>query len=469
MAYPKEIRDVIHGFVLRNEVEESIIDTKVFQRLRGVKQLAMANLVYPGALHTRFDHSIGVMHIAGRMAEQLGLNPEETRRIRLATLLHDVGHGPFSHVSEELLDKYYDKSKFKPKEKEEIHEVITCKIIESNNEIEKNLSNNDKEMVVDLISKDQHESIKKHIVTGPIDADKQDYLLRDSYYCGVKYGIYDIERLLSTMIPMESAQDRIISIKEGGIYAVEQFVLSKYHMSTQVYRHKIRLVTDAMIVRGLELGIEIDKLPFLIDLYKYDGSDEFIKNYLLWDDSRITNEILFNSKNDGYSKIFFLRLKERNLFKSVFHSALNKFNAIVKDGLSEIKEQPELKSRIQKKIAKHLSSTFKIPIDENLILIIVWDIKSVRAEKSKDNIGNMIVKFDSGETKRFDDCSTLFRSINAQERDQFIDIFAPVNFTTELIKRQVRAKLNQELFDIISEETKSFFDNESKEVSDESK
>jgi hypothetical protein len=175
MADPKEIRDVIHGFILRSETEESLIDSRVFQRLRGIKQLALANLVYPGALHTRFDHSIGVMHIAGRMARQLKLSDEDRRIIRMATLLHDIGHGPFSHVSEELLDKYYEKEKFKPDEKEEIHEAITCKILEQNKEIDRYISDKEKEMVIDLISGDQHESIIKNIVTGPIDADKQDY------------------------------------------------------------------------------------------------------------------------------------------------------------------------------------------------------------------------------------------------------------------------------------------------------
>jgi hypothetical protein len=280
-------------------------------------------------------------------------------------------------------------------------------------------------------------------------------LLRDSYYCGVKYGVYDNERLLGTLIDFDQAHDKIIAIKEGGIYAIEQFILSKYHMSTQVYRHKIRLVTDAMIVRGLELGIEEDKLNFLRELYMFDGSEDYVKNYLDWDDSRVINEILYNSKN-GYSREIFLRLRERKLFKSVFHKRLNEFDAIVKDSLSEIKQNPELKSKVERSVAEHLSKVFKNKIDEKFVLVVVLNIKSVRAEKSKDNIGNMLVQYDSGETKIFDECSTLFRSINAQERDQFIDIFAPVSFDTELLKKQFRAKLNQEVFEIISDETKNF-------------
>ena len=109
---PHEMRDPIHGFIKLSEQEKDLIDTEVFQRLRRIRQLAMTFLVYPGAVHTRFDHSIGVMHIAGRICQRLQeLNPtkvsnEDVDRVRLAALLHDVGHGPFSHVSEHLLKKY---------------------------------------------------------------------------------------------------------------------------------------------------------------------------------------------------------------------------------------------------------------------------------------------------------------------------------------------------------------------------
>lgn len=153
----------------------------MFQRLRNIKQLALANLVYPGALHTRFDHSIGVMHIGGRMAEQLGLNKEDKEIVRLACLLHDIGHGPFSHVSEEVLEKCSPIPE--SSEREEIHEKITCNIIKFSKELD--LLDKQREQIIDLVQTNKHENIKKGIITGPIDADKQDYLLRDSYYCGV--------------------------------------------------------------------------------------------------------------------------------------------------------------------------------------------------------------------------------------------------------------------------------------------
>ncbi len=127
-----EIRDPIHGFIHREDHEREIIDTPLFQRLRKIKQLAMATLVYPGAIHTRFDHSLGAMHVAGRMAEKLLVSDSERRLVRLAALLHDVGHGPFSHVSETVLGRFARRDKLQLKAGQQIHELLTAQIISTN-------------------------------------------------------------------------------------------------------------------------------------------------------------------------------------------------------------------------------------------------------------------------------------------------------------------------------------------------
>jgi len=105
-----EVRDPIHGLIDYSDTEEKIINSQMFQRLRGIKQLALASFVYPGAHHTRFEHSLGAMHLAGKVGESLNLSNEQTKILRLAGLLHDIGHGPFSHVSEQIIEKYVDKS-----------------------------------------------------------------------------------------------------------------------------------------------------------------------------------------------------------------------------------------------------------------------------------------------------------------------------------------------------------------------
>ena len=202
---PHEMRDPIHGFIKLSETEKRLINSQVFQRLRRIRQLAMTFLVYPGAVHTRFDHSIGVMHVAGRICARLReLNPERVSnedidQVRLAALLHDVGHGPFSHVSEHLLDEFtYDKTdKDKPREK--IHEKITVDIIQTDPEISTILRDEgldeERDFVIEMIEgKEKRWDWRRDIVSSELDADKMDYLLRDSYFAGVKYGLYDLEK-----------------------------------------------------------------------------------------------------------------------------------------------------------------------------------------------------------------------------------------------------------------------------------
>ncbi len=131
MSEERRIRDPIHGFVELSGKEIDVVDTPVFQRLRRLRQLALAYLVYPGALHTRFEHSLGVCQIARLIAEALKLNADDRTLLRLAALLHDLGHGPFSHVSEDALQIYADQDKIGPlgRNTEKIHEVITGKLV----------------------------------------------------------------------------------------------------------------------------------------------------------------------------------------------------------------------------------------------------------------------------------------------------------------------------------------------------
>ena len=243
-----EIRDPIHGFIYREPDERDVMDTRVFQRLRRLKQLALATLVYPGATHTRFEHSLGAFHLAGKIAAALDVQESEGRLVRLAALLHDIGHGPFSHVTEPILRKHSDKSKLGSEVKEsKIHELISWQIIASNDELSELISDRQREQIVGLLKGSWNHSYLQEIVSGPIDADKQDYLLRDSLFSGVKYGIYDQERLSNTLRVHSDNDDLMLAISIDGIHALEQFVLAKYYMTTQVYRHKIRLITDQMI------------------------------------------------------------------------------------------------------------------------------------------------------------------------------------------------------------------------------
>ena len=225
---PHEMRDPIHGFIKLSKKERKLIDTKVFQRLRRIRQLAMTFLVYPGATHTRFDHSIGVMHIAGRICTKLReLHPEricneDVDRVRLAALLHDVGHGPFSHVSEHLLKKYAANTSNKEQMREKIHEKITVDIIQTDPEINGILTPDERDCVVEIIEGKRNFLDWHHnVISSELDADKMDYLLRDSHFAGVKYGQYDLEKLIESC-RIANQKETPLAISNNGIYALEQ-------------------------------------------------------------------------------------------------------------------------------------------------------------------------------------------------------------------------------------------------------
>ena len=294
------IRDPIHNFVLLPENFEPLLNCRVIQRLRRIRQLAMANLVYPGALHTRFDHTLGVTHVAGQMAQHLRIEGEDLRLVQLAALFHDVGHGPFSHVSEASLGRFADHGTLKPEQKgETIHELVTASIIERNEELRGILGSYPVENIVTLLGKGMDRRILKQVVSGPLDADKQDYLLRDSKFCGVQYGMFDLHQMQRSLVSVGDDHEEELMIAHDGVHAVEQYVLAKYYMTANVYRHRVRLIADTMIGRTIKLGIELDRLEQMDRLYRFNNTDEFVKNYLEWDDHRFLETFVHSTNHRG--------------------------------------------------------------------------------------------------------------------------------------------------------------------------
>ena len=148
-----------------------MVNSPALQRLRGIRQLAFACLAYPGALHTRFDHTLGVTHVAGMMADELNLTPDERQLVQLAGLLHDIGHGPFSHVSEVSLSRFADGSKLKADQKHhKIHELVTAQIIRTDSTL--GLPTSDREAVIQLLGSGYGRPVLRQVLSGPLDADK---------------------------------------------------------------------------------------------------------------------------------------------------------------------------------------------------------------------------------------------------------------------------------------------------------
>jgi hypothetical protein len=237
-------RDPIHGFIHADPLEKALIDSRPLQRLRSIRQLGFTHLVFPGAEHSRFGHVLGAMELAGRVYDAVAtrsegvLDPDRrslTRRlVRAAALLHDIGHAPFSHSAEELFEGGID------------HEQMTGLLL-GIAEIEKIFDRwgegLEPQAVIGLHAKptDTTGRLLSQIVSGELDVDKMDYLVRDSLYCGVQYGSYDLPRLLDTMLPLRDPEtgDWGLGVFEGGVHALEALVMARYYMFTQVYFNPI--------------------------------------------------------------------------------------------------------------------------------------------------------------------------------------------------------------------------------------
>ena len=266
------IRDPIHDFIRTDALEATLLKSRPLQRLRFVRQLGWTFLIFPGAEHSRFSHVLGTMHLAGRVYDSLAAKSEgrlpvdptcrERRLVRAAALLHDVGHAPFSHSAEELFEEGID------------HEEMTCRLLRTP-ELEAIFAEHgdgiDAEAVIRLLCKagrDETERLLTEVITSELDVDKMDYLLRDSLYCGVRYGHFDLERLLDTMMMLEDpvTGDWRVGVFQGGVHALEALVMARYYMFTQVYFNvtgKVMELHYAEWLRGAGRRWPVDPGAFL--------------------------------------------------------------------------------------------------------------------------------------------------------------------------------------------------------------
>ncbi|MBW2150537.1 MAG: HD domain-containing protein [Deltaproteobacteria bacterium] len=468
MSEPREIRDPVFGFIRIDGIEGDIVSSPIFQRLRRIRQLAFAHLVYPGALHTRFEHSLGVCHIASLIANSLGVLNDEIKLIRLAALLHDIGHGPFSHVSEEALEIYTDKEKLPSdlNKTEKIHEHITADIIGNDPYIRRHIASVERDKIIKILGEGYGDPLLRSIVSGPIDADKQDYLLRDSYFCGVKYGVFDRRQLHREMRAVDDPPEgKHLMISKDGIHALEQFVLAKYYITNQVYRHRVRLITDQMLIRAICLGIDIDQIEELYNLYRYDGSPEFIKDYVLWDDAKFLMTFLDRNFEGKYCHEFLVRLNERRLLKRIFDRPIKDLPEICRDDLLNISrpENKEQRTRLERYLWQPICKTIKgknlgkitcNPEDDSHFLIIYsYTIKSVRAQSRNDEAAILVDRGPKG-ISTFEEESALFNSINERLSEAFVELYAPVSYDTPVDRDKIKTTLDK----IILENIVSFFE-----------
>jgi len=446
-----EIRDPVHGFIFLPHEELKIVNTSIFRRLRGIKQLAMAYLVYPGATHTRFEHSLGVFHIAHRMAKLLlpKEDDEHDRRIvRLAALLHDIGHGPFSHVSDLVFDRFGDSALSEAERPG--HEAVTLRILETDSELVHVLGRDTVNDVVSLLrGEDKSHSIMREMISSGIDADKMDYLLRDSLFCGVKYGVFDLDRILNCLTRHEEQHDIHIAVEEGGVDSVEQFVFAKYFMTRQVYAHRVRIICDEMIARAVELGLD-EEVDFLCQLYRYRNTEDYLHNYSQWNDSKMIDSILNNQKKGRCEEIF-RRLYERRLFKMVFSVRFRELEGIpspFRDRLSEISspDERDLRRELEHQISR-LQQLQCAP--EHVILNC--PITESPKEMFLRSEGELQVIRKMKPSMSFGDASPVFASISESFRDQRLDVYAPLEYEGRRGKDDILSSLDKEILKLLQD------------------
>lgn len=317
----KVIRDAIHGDIELSRFEVCIIDNSAFQRLRRIKQLGVTNLVYPGANHTRFEHALGALYLASKIAKKLSLSEYDEIILRAAALLHDIGHGPLSHTSEELLDAYANCS----------HEDMNIDIIKEN--FEENFKEHGVGIkdVLALLSPKKQENVLGSLISGDVDVDRMDYLVRDAYYTGVGYGIIDLDRLVNTIKIVDS--EVVVDIR--GIRAAEGLLVARFLMTPSVYLHKTSRIADAMFLRAMANAIE-EKLITIEQLHKMDDYDI----------------VTLLRSSHGYIREIGERFDKRKLFKLVKSFSYNMLGAEEKRKILRLKKNFEMLRKAENEFAK---------------------------------------------------------------------------------------------------------------------
>ena len=375
------ILDPVHGYIEFDKLKRSLFDTPQMQRLRRIKQLGFSNLVYPGANHTRFEHSMGVMHLASlflkiqrenssplsdsEMDDYGGLN-----EIVVASLLHDIGHGPFSHATEKLIEQYTRKS----------HDDVRHILAES--EVGDVLS--DYGFTPSRIAKHiSGETPASQILSSEIDVDKMDYLARDMHYTGVASGSIDYMRLLNHL---EYFEHKLV-LDAGAIRAAEGLLVSRYWMNVSVYYHHVSRISETMCSRACAYLLE----------NKIIRPQEFAR----LDDIGLTAVM---REDEGFAGEIADRLETRNLYKRALYVGLDSVGTGIFDSRQNI-------SRIEKEIAEEAG------VDHECVVIDI---------PSKPAMAEMKALIMDGSMKKLTDASLFDKDLeHVQVENWKMGVFTP--------------------------------------------
>jgi HD superfamily phosphohydrolase len=328
------VKDPIYGYIQLTEVEKNVIDTLAVQRLRRIRQLAGAEYVYPAANHTRFEHVLGAMYLAGVVGENLpvDLSSEEKQKIRLAALLHDVGHAPFSHLFEPLLLRFLHRT----------HEDMSSWIIADSKltDVISTQGYDPKELSGLAIGKygASDNRFLGQIISSSFDVDKMDFVVRDSYHTGAGYGSVDVFRLIYTM----DVLDGNLAVDITALPALESLILARLESFRAIYFHRACRAVQMMLLRALELAKDD------LEILRIDNPDQ----YLEWDDYSVWSKLVQNTK----SREILRDLSQRKLLKCAYEKTF-----FVKDELvSSVFTNENIRLKLEEEIARKAG----VPVEE---------------------------------------------------------------------------------------------------------
>ncbi|MFH1101704.1 MAG: HD domain-containing protein [Methanobacteriota archaeon] len=412
----KVVRDPIHGNIKFDGLFVDLLDTLEVQRLYNIKQLGFAHLVFPGAHHTRFEHSLGAYTLASQFTEHLQMQKDESFLVRCAALLHDIGHGPFSHTLEAILLEKFGVDHVKVTEQLILGE---CDIVEPWEkqsiqvrpvfDLLAEYGVNHKEIVDIIRGMTPKKPYLGQIVNSAIDVDQLDYLMRDAYYTGVAYGMIDVERLLETSVIHESR----FAVNRKGVHVVENILLARGLMYSSVYFHKTVRIAELMLSKAIQELSHAE--PF-----------EFFR----MTDAEIINEL---KKQGRFQQEMVTRLKYRQLFKQAYAASLYELDTEqlrVLTGLEDVKKRREKE--------QELEDFFKIPAGH-----VIIDVPRAELLKAEPRINNTDIRVvDNGKAMSLDD----FTSIAAAIRSRVTPDWVVMIVTDERYRDVVSEKVGNVLY-----------------------
>jgi HD superfamily phosphohydrolase len=379
------IKDSVHDHIEVTGVAETLLDTPPVQRLRRISQLGTAGLVYPSANHTRFEHSLGVYHLADRALSHLSIAGTQAERVRAAALLHDIGHAPYSHNIEEVLHRYTGKYH------DEVGDLLNAGAV-ADGLAEHGL---DPDRIAALVA---GEGELGQLVSGELDVDRMDYLVRDAHHTGVPYGTIDHERLVRELRFVGGE----LVLDEGNVQSAESLLLARALMNPTVYRHHVARISKTMLRRGAERVIEAG----VVDAETVRRMDDYAFHETLRNCER-TAEIA-------------RRLDERHLLKRAVWAELDAVPDAVLDADNERRREME------RTVAEEAG------IDPTTVLLDVPPEPEMTESTSRVLV--------NGEVRQLGEQSTLVGALRTAQRDQWrLGIYAPAESAERVGNAAIRA------------------------------